>query len=129
MATADFSTNVKKVAHALGTSLTDHDISLMPSELRLKGVFDYQKFFEYMRNVKKSERCDEAILNAFKTLDKDKSGYIEWNEIKYILSAIPSSAPFAPLSDEEADAIIQAADVDGDGRIDFQEVSKRLLRD
>lgn len=28
--------------------------------------------------------------------------------------------PVVPLSDEEAEAIIQAADTDGDGRIDFQ---------
>lgn len=28
--------------------------------------------------------------------------------------------PVVPLSDEEAEAMIQAADTDGDGRIDFQ---------
>ena len=32
---------------------------------------------------------------------------------------MPSSTPVAPLSDEEAEAMIQAADKDGDGRLDF----------
>lgn len=39
---------------------------------------------------------------------------------RYILSTIPTAAPSAPLSDEEAEAMIQALDADGDGRIDFR---------
>lgn len=39
---------------------------------------------------------------------------------RYVLSTIPSSGPAAPLTDEEAEAMIQAADTDGDGRIDFE---------
>ncbi|XP_067860587.1 parvalbumin-like EF-hand-containing protein [Heptranchias perlo] len=123
MASSNFNVHVKQVAHAMGTSLTDHDISLMPSELRIKGPFNYHKFFEYMQTFKKSEHYDETIQKAFKMLDKDNSGYIEWNEIKYILSTIPTTVPIVPLSDEEADAMIQAADIDGDGRIDFKEFS------
>ncbi|XP_067914816.1 parvalbumin-like EF-hand-containing protein [Heterodontus francisci] len=121
MESSNFNTHVKKVAHAMGTSLTDHDISLMPSELRLRGPFHYQKFFEYMANVKTSGKLDETIRKTFEMLDKDKSGYIEWNEIKYILSTIPTTGPLVPLSDEEADAMLQAADVDEDGRIDYKE--------
>ncbi|XP_051889279.1 parvalbumin-like EF-hand-containing protein [Pristis pectinata] len=116
-----FTDHMKQVAHAMGSSLTEDDIALMPSELRLRGPFNYLKFFEYMATFKKSEQQEEIIRKAFELLDKDKSGYIEWNEIKYILSTIPANVPIAPLSDEEADAILQAADVDGDGRIDFKE--------
>ncbi|XP_020392877.1 parvalbumin-like EF-hand-containing protein [Rhincodon typus] len=121
MASSNFNTHVKQVAHAMGTTLTDHDISLMPSELRVRGPFNYHKFFEYMATFKSTEQFDETIRKAFETLDKDKSGYIEWNEIRYILSTIPTSVPLAPLSDEEADAMIQAADIDGDGRINYKE--------
>uniref|UniRef100_UPI00398E768C parvalbumin-like EF-hand-containing protein n=1 Tax=Pristiophorus japonicus TaxID=55135 RepID=UPI00398E768C len=121
MDSSNFNKHVKQVAHAMGSSLTDHDISLMPSELRLRGPFNYHKFFEYMETFKQQKQLDESIRNAFEMLDKDKSGYIEWNEMKYILSTIPTTVPLAPLSDEEADAMLQAADVDGDGRIDFKE--------
>lgn len=38
---------------------------------------------------------------------------------RYILSVVPSCSPVVPLSDDEAEAVIQAADQDGDGRIDF----------
>ncbi|XP_062886886.1 parvalbumin-like EF-hand-containing protein isoform X2 [Mobula hypostoma] len=118
---AVFSAQVKQVAQAMSSSLTDHDIARMPKELRLGGPFNYHKFFEYMATFKKSEQQEEIIRKAFEQLDRDKSGYIEWNEIKYILSISPSNVPVVPLSDEEADAMLQAADVDGDGRIDFKE--------
>lgn len=36
------------------------------------------------------------------------------------MSTIPTVPPAAPLSDEETDAMIQALDTDGDGRIDFK---------
>ncbi|XP_072882664.1 parvalbumin-like EF-hand-containing protein [Hemitrygon akajei] len=116
-----FSAQMKQVAQAMGSSLTDRDIAHMPSELRLRGPFNYHKFFEYMATFKKSEQQEEIIRKAFELLDRDKSGYIEWNEIKHILSITPSNVPVVPLSDEEADAMLQAADVDGDGRIDFKE--------
>ncbi|XP_066560490.1 parvalbumin-like EF-hand-containing protein [Amia ocellicauda] len=119
----DFNLQVKKMALAMGASLSDKDIDRMPREMRLQGSFNYSKFFEYMQNFKTSEQKEEYIKKAFQMLDKDSSGYIEWNEIKYILSTVPSSMPVVPLSDEEAEAMLQAADVDGDGRIDFREFS------
>ncbi|XP_078257723.1 parvalbumin-like EF-hand-containing protein [Rhinoraja longicauda] len=118
---SNFTGHMKQVAQSMGTSLTDRDIALMPSELRLRGPFNYHKFFEYMAIFKKSEQQEEMIRKAFQMLDKDKSGYIEWNEIKYILHTIPTSVAINPLSDEEADSMLLAADVDGDGRIDFKE--------
>ncbi|KAJ8263803.1 hypothetical protein GJAV_G00141440 [Gymnothorax javanicus] len=119
----DFNVQVKKVALAMGANLTDQDIDRIPREMRMQGNFNYSQFFEYMRQYKTSGQQEEVIKKAFQVLDKDNSGFIEWNEIKYILSTVPSSVPIVPLSDEEAEAVLQAADVDGDGRIDFNEFS------
>ncbi|KAL2078385.1 hypothetical protein ACEWY4_026070 [Coilia grayii] len=119
----DFSSQVKKVAKAMGASLSDQDIDRIPREVRMQGNFNYNRFLEYMRQFKTSEEQEESIRSAFKMLDKDGSGYIEWNEIKYILSSVPNTVPLVPLSDEEAEALIQVADTDGDGRIDFKEFS------
>lgn len=47
------------------------------------GDFNYSRFLEYVRQFQTSEQREEAIKKAFMTLDKDGSGYIEWNEIKY----------------------------------------------
>ncbi|XP_047400508.1 parvalbumin-like EF-hand-containing protein isoform X2 [Sciurus carolinensis] len=93
------------------------------------GSFNYLRFFEYMRQFQASGQLESAIRKAFQTLDKDKSGFIEWNEIKYVLSTIPSGMPTAPLTDEEAEAMIQAADMDGDGRIDYEEFSELIKKE
>ncbi|XP_019517528.1 PREDICTED: parvalbumin beta-like isoform X2 [Hipposideros armiger] len=122
----DYSSQMKKVALAMGTSLSDKDIELLPADMRHHGSFNYLKFFEYMHKFQASGQLEGVIHKAFQTLDKDKSGFIEWNEIKYVLSTIPSSGPAAPLTDEEAEAMIQAADTDGDGRIDYEEFSELI---
>ncbi|XP_029985635.1 parvalbumin-like EF-hand-containing protein, partial [Sphaeramia orbicularis] len=115
----DFGPQVQKVAVAMGASLTEQDVQRIPRDIRTQGTFNYSSFLEYMRQFRTSEQKEEAIRKAFTTLDKDGSGYIEWNEIKYILSVVPSSGPAVPLSDEEAEAMIQEVDADGDGRIDY----------
>ncbi|XP_033294935.2 parvalbumin-like EF-hand-containing protein isoform X2 [Orcinus orca] len=125
----DFSSQMKKMALAMGTSLSDKDIDLLPTDMRHHGSFNYIKFFEYMQKFPASGQQESVIRKAFQTLDKDKSGFIEWNEIRYILHIIPSSGPTTPLTDEEAEAVIQAADTDGDGRIDFEEFSELIKKE
>ncbi|KAM3845646.1 parvalbumin-like EF-hand-containing protein [Vipera latastei] len=125
----DLSCQFKKVALAMGASLTDKDLDLLPSEMRHHTSFNYTKFFEYMQKFLTSEEKETHLRKAFKLLDKDDSGFIEWNEIKYILAAVPSNKPIVPLSDEEAEAMIQAADTDGDGRIDFQEFTDMVTKE
>nr|XP_058902416.1 parvalbumin-like EF-hand-containing protein isoform X4 [Kogia breviceps] len=112
----DFSTQMKKMALAMGASLSDKDIDLLPTDMRHHGSFNYVKFFEYMQKFPASGQQESVIRKAFQTLDKDKSGFIEWNEI---------NGPTTPLTDEEAEAVIQAADTDGDGRIDFEDADPK----
>ncbi|XP_037680725.1 parvalbumin-like EF-hand-containing protein isoform X2 [Choloepus didactylus] len=118
-----------KAALAMGTSLLDKDIELLPPDMRHHGAFNHLNFFEHMRKFQALGQLDAVIRKAFQTLDKDRSGFIEWNEIKYILSTVPSSGPTAPLTDEEAEAIMLAADADGDGRINFEEFSDFIKKE
>ncbi|XP_058028616.1 parvalbumin-like EF-hand-containing protein [Ahaetulla prasina] len=125
----DFACQLKKMALAMGASLTDKELDMLPSEMRHHASFNYIKFLEYMQQFLTSDERETQLRKAFKLLDKDDSGFIEWNEIKYILATVPSNMPIVPLSDEEAEAVIQAADADGDGRIDFQEFSDMITKE
>nr|XP_046234172.1 parvalbumin-like EF-hand-containing protein [Scatophagus argus] len=118
----DFRPQLKRMAVAMGASLTEQDIDRMPRGMTSQGDAVKFQLLEYMRQFKTSEQREEAIKKAFTMLDKDGSGYIEWNE-KYILLIVPTTTPSAPLSDEEAEAMIQAADTDGDGPINYREFS------
>lgn len=57
---------------------------MWPADLSLvvPGSFNYLRFFEHMQKFQATGQLEGAIRKAFQTLDKDKSGFIEWNEIK-----------------------------------------------
>lgn len=64
----------------------------------------------------KSKNSEDELKEAFRVFDKDGSGYIEWEELKYVMQGTGE-----PLTDEEVTAMMQEADKDGDGRIDYEE--------
>uniref|UniRef100_A0A4X1UFM7 Parvalbumin n=1 Tax=Sus scrofa TaxID=9823 RepID=A0A4X1UFM7_PIG len=125
----NFSSQMKEMVLATGASLSDKDTDLLPADARHHVSLRCVKFLEYMQKFRASGQLESVIRKAFQTLDKDKSGFNEWNEIKYTLSAIPSAGSIAPLTDEEAEAVTQVADTDGDGRIDFEEFSELIKKE
>ncbi|NXS91782.1 PRVM protein, partial [Jacana jacana] len=82
------------------------------SSLTAPESFNYKKFFEMVGLKKKSP---EDVKKVFHILDKDRSGFIEEEELKFVLKG------FAPegrdLSDKETKALLAAGDKDGDGKI------------
>lgn len=54
-------------------------------------------------------------------LDHDGNGYISADELRAIMSNLGEE-----LSEEEINEIVQEADIDGDGQIDYEEFSMWL---
>nr|XP_002738870.1 PREDICTED: calmodulin-like [Saccoglossus kowalevskii] len=64
----------------------------------------------------------EEIKAAFRLFDKDGNGYITASEIRRLLRRCDNN-----LGEEEVEELIRAADINGDGQIDYDEFLKIVL--
>ncbi|XP_060767707.1 parvalbumin-7 isoform X1 [Neoarius graeffei] len=74
--------------------------------------FDHKKFFEL---VGLKAMSAENVKRVFRVLDVDASGFIEEDELKFVLKGFSKDG--RDLTDNETKAFLAAADKDGDGKI------------
>ncbi|XP_041939121.1 parvalbumin 6 [Alosa pseudoharengus] len=101
---------------AMDSILSADDIKKALDAFKAADSFDYKKFFEMVGLRAKS---DEEIKKAFLVMDQDNSGYIEEEELRFVLKSF--SADGRDLTDKETKAFLEAADKDGDGKIGVDE--------
>ena len=65
------------------------------------------------KKIKQSED-DRELREAFQVFDKDNDGFISAMELSYVMSNLGEN-----LSPKEVDEMIQEADLDGDGKVNF----------
>ncbi len=65
---------------------------------------------------------EETLRDGFRYFDKDGSGYVEAAELRQALTSLGDC-----LTDEQAEAFFQTADVNGDGRIDYEGVHNTIM--
>jgi calmodulin len=111
----------------IGKPATDSELKLMLREADSDGdgFITFQEFFTMMVNRTKKEfrKQEEELLTAFRVFDKDNDGFITHAELK---EAMHSSGYM--LNDEEVLCMINQADQDGDGQINFREFIQ-LMKD
>ena len=71
---------------------------------------------EEFKNFIKVVDCPDRVIEAFKTIDKDKNGYLDKDELFIIMSNFGGN-----LSQNEMDEIYNKVDVNHDGKIDYKE--------
>ncbi|KAL8026355.1 hypothetical protein ABFX02_14G021200 [Erythranthe guttata] len=98
-------------------NLTEKDLRGIINEIDSdgNGTIELDEFLIHM--AKKLKEIDEA-KETFKVFDIDQNGYISANEIRQKLGH--------KLTDEEVNQMIREADLDGDGRISFDEFVKNM---
>ena len=73
--------------------------------------------------VTRAERRQTKLAEeAFKVFDKDGNGFISASDLRHVVTNQGEK-----LTDEEGDAMICEADVDGDGQINYEEVVKMMM--
>ncbi len=75
--------------------------------------------------MKHSKDVDQTleIKEAFKIFDRDGNGYIDAKELKHVVTRMGHV-----LTPAEADEFMKEADLDGDGKLDYNEFVKMMLR-
>ena len=74
------------------------------------------EFEEFLVMMSKQMASDDYIRAAFDAMDRNGDGYIDPIELKQVMENFGEQ-----LSDDDVEEMIREADVDGDGRVDFEE--------
>ncbi|KAK8390691.1 hypothetical protein O3P69_010418 [Scylla paramamosain] len=90
------------------------------------GTFSFNEFVEIVCNMggggeRPAEDEEKEMRDAFKIFDKHERGYICASDLRAVLQCLGED-----LSEEEIEDMIREVDIDGDGRIDFEEFVKAL---
>ncbi|XP_023672368.1 parvalbumin-7-like [Paramormyrops kingsleyae] len=107
---------------AMNDILKAEDIKKALDAFKAADTFDHKKFFEMVGLKNKST---DDVKKAFLALDVDNSGFIEEEELKFVLKGFSTDG--RDLTDKETKAFLQAADKDGDGKIGMEEFAALVL--
>ena len=85
------------------------------------GSLEFPEFLQidaYITYEKKAS--EEYVKQLFKALDKEEKGYVSADDVKRFCR-IFNSVDDVPYNEEKLDALIKTMDINGDGKIDYQE--------
>ena len=79
------------------------------------GTVDFPEFLNMMAKKMENTDSEEEIREAFRVFDRENNGYIKSAELRFVLRNIGEQ-----LTEEEIDELIQEADLDEDGTINYE---------
>ncbi|XP_049925226.1 parvalbumin 6 [Epinephelus moara] len=101
---------------AMSSILNADDIKKALDAFAVADSFNHKKFFEM---VGLNAKSPEDVKKVFTVLDADNSGFIEEEELKFVLKGFAKDG--RDLTDKETREFLTAGDKDGDGKIGIDE--------
>ncbi|XP_030637401.1 parvalbumin-7 [Chanos chanos] len=101
---------------AMHDLLKADDIKKALAAFKDADTFDHKKFFDM---VGLKAMSADNVKKVFKVLDVDASGFIEEEELKFVLKGFSKDG--RDLTTTETKKFLAAADKDGDGKIGIDE--------
>merc|ERR1711872_1002088 len=114
------------VMRSMGQNPTEDEVLNLVIEYDVNGdgTIDFDEFLEMMRKQAEQQDNSAELKEAFKIFDRDGNGYIDAAELKKVVTLYGER-----LSLEEAEELLNEADMDGDGKLDFEEFVKMMSWD
>ena len=109
---------------SMGQSPTEEEINEMMNEVDLNkdGKIDFDEFMILMTKRSPDNQTEEEVINAFRVFDKEGNGLIASAELKHIMMSIGDK-----MTEEEADEMVNEADIDEDGMINYEEFVRMMM--
>lgn len=106
------------VMKSLGQSPTDQELKDMVNSVDVdaSASVDFEEFLQMISKKLASVDVQEEIKDAFREFDRDGNGVISRDELRIAITTMGEK-----VDEREIDALIQAADVNGDGNINYTE--------
>ena len=109
---------------SMGQNPTEDEINEMMREVDLNqdGKIDFDEFMILMTKSSPETQAEEEVINAFRVFDKEGNGLIASSELKHIMMTIGDK-----MTEEEAEEMVNEADIDEDGMINYEEFVRMMM--
>merc|ERR1719342_179312 len=109
---------------SMGQNPTEDELLALVMEVDINGdgTIDFQEFLGMMKQKANEADQESDLKEAFKIFDRDKNGYIDMKELKQVACMLG-----ATLTKDEVAEFMKEADVDGNGKLDYDEFVKMML--
>lgn len=114
---------LRTAMRSLGQNPTEQDLDEIMREVDKdgNGTIEYEEFIRMMSRRSQEINEEEELRKSFKVFDKDGDGVISFTELKYVMSNLGER-----MSDAEITAMLEQADTDGDGQINYEEFVRMM---
>ncbi|KAJ1898142.1 hypothetical protein LPJ66_001750, partial [Kickxella alabastrina] len=85
------------------------------------GTIEFAEFLTLMARQYNTGDDEEELKEAFRVFDKDGDSFISASELRHVMTSLGEK-----LTTEEVNEMINEADVDGDGQINYEEFVKMM---
>merc|ERR1711936_904799 len=109
---------------ALGQRPSENNLLKMVRSVSEDKLYDTIEFNEFLQMMYKQQEDDinmDALMEAFKTFDKDNDGFLTTEELKKMMKG--------RMNKKDLDCMLTEADSDNDGRINCKEFCLVLCAD
>ena len=109
---------------SLGQNPTEAELQDMINEVDAdgNGTIDFTEFLSLMARKMKDTDTEEELVESFKVFDRDGNGLISAAELRHVMLGLGER-----LCDAEVQAMINRADDDKDGHINYEEFVKMMM--